>query len=310
MEKMSSFKIHTGKSSELKEKLDDTSSGIKMIAEDVKSIKNVLALSGSAGTGVKSHMGELYQKIMDEAVHMERFSDALEHIVQSYKKYEDKIAGNIGYEPVSSDLHSVPEEDATGTEKRGWWSRFWDWVWKKEVDPVYTATTEEQEQAADRRFQQEIEVLMESDRFSEERWSEASVEERQQMLEDYMNEVAAILGVDVKSEINFTNKPPEDGKILNGSYTHGRKQVEINSYIIEKYSAANSYSLFTTIVHELRHAYQHAAVDNPAKYQVSAETIAAWKESFRTYSREQKKGYEYYRRIIVEQDARQFAGQE
>ena len=66
----------------------------------------------------------------------------------------------------------------------------------------------------------------------------------------------------------------------------------------------------TTVVHELRHAYQHAAIDDPERYQVSQETIDAWKESFATYAQEKAKGYQSYRNIIVEKDARKFAGQE
>ena len=68
--------------------------------------------------------------------------------------------------------------------------------------------------------------------------------------------------------------------------------------------------MFTTVVHELRHAYQHEAVRHPDKFYVTNETAKAWKESFDTYEQEQAKGYDSYRNILVERDARSFAGQD
>lgn len=149
---------------------------------------------------------------------------------------------------------------------------------------------------------------MDSGRYSEERWAAASVEERKQMLEEYMNEVAEILGIDVKENINFIYQAPDSTGTLQGNYNDSRNMVSINTYVLEK-SGSSSYHLFTTVVHEMRHAYQYAAIKNPTKYKVSKETINSWKESFRTYQKEYNKGYEYYRKIVVEQDARAFAGQ-
>ena len=76
----------------------------------------------------------------------------------------------------------------------------------------------------------------------------------------------------------------------------------------------------TTVVHELRHAYHHAAVDNPTRFQVSQETIDAWKDSFDNYrdtgdfmddyGMSRQEAYDAYRNQDVERDARWFAGQD
>ena len=120
----------------------------------------------------------------------------------------------------------------------------------------------------------------------------------------------AILGVTISGNIVWDNKPPQNGMINYGAYYPGSNQVHINQYLLENYNSAESYHLMTTITHEMRHAYQYAAVKNPDKYRVTKETVDAWKESIRTYDREQKKGYEAYRNILIEKDARWFAGQE
>lgn len=58
----------------------------------------------------------------------------------------------------------------------------------------------------------------------------------------------------------------------------------------------------------MRHAYQHAAVDNPTDYQVSQEMIDMWEENFDNYITSEE-GFDNYRNQPVEADARQFAGQ-
>lgn len=296
------WEIEPDKTLSKSEDMDTAAKKMKSLADEIVACRNHLAVSGNGAEQIKQTLARLHEKAMDEAAHMEHFGDALRQMVQLYSECENRIAGQELYAAES-------EENSTGTEKRGFFKRFWDWICGNDPDTKYTATSDEQERAADREFQEQISALMESDRFSEERWDNASVEERKQMLEDYMNEVADILGVDVRSQVDFINKAPEDGKILMGQYSHDSRTVSINSYVLENRSAASSYVLFTTIVHELRHAYQHSAVDHPDRYRVSKETIDSWKESFRTYGKEQKKGYDSYRNIVVEQDARAFAGQ-
>ena len=273
------------------------------MAKEINVCKNQLQLSSSTAT-IKQRLNETWEQVLTQAAHASTFAEALNQISRLYLVCEQDLIGKL-----SADKSKISNGE-TGTEKRNWFQQFWDWLWKKDVDPTYTATTREQEEAADREFQEQIAALLNSDRYSEETWAKSTVEERKQILTDYMNEVATILGVDVKSSIEFTNTPPKDGTVNMGAYNHGNRRVKINEYILQNDDKYGSYRLLTTITHELRHAYQHSAVDHPERYQVSQETIDAWKESFRTYSQEQAKGYDAYRNIVVEKDARKFAGQD
>lgn len=62
---------------------------------------------------------------------------------------------------------------------------------------------------------------------------------------------------------------------LYGSYT-GDNKIQI---ALDKLNGEYGYDLIKTVIHELRHAYQHAAINNPNLYIVSQETIAAWQEN-------------------------------
>lgn len=122
-------------------------------------------------------------------------------------------------------------------------------------------------------MQARIQELLNSDAYSKEAWKNATNKERQQMLENYMKEIEGILGIDVKDSINFFYKKPKDGSTTRGYYTNSKNEVSINSYIIQTYPPDDSYVLFSTMTHEIRHAYQYAAVDNPTDYQATKDTI-------------------------------------
>ena len=184
-----------------------------------------------------------------------------------------------------------------------------DFIFKRDVDPELTATTAEQQAAADEQMKKRAEELRNQERFSQATWEKASVEERKKILQEYLHEMEAILGVTISGNIVWDNNPPKNGMINYGAYYPGSNQVHINQYILENKSGKDSYHLMTTITHEMRHAYQHEAVKHPDRYKVTKETADAWKESIRTYDQEEAKGYEAYRQILIERDARWFAGQ-
>lgn len=69
----------------------------------------------------------------------------------------------------------------------------------------------------------------------------------------------------------------------------------------------NSYELLNTVVHETRHAYQHAAIDNPNLYVVSNETISQWKNNIDDYTKPVE-GYNSYYEQPIEWDANGFVG--
>lgn len=296
---------------------------MEAIAKQIIACRNQLQLDVVSSAALKLQIGWLNDQVLDHAARMNSLADALERIVQLYTACEKDAAGKVGGIRVDGAgwAVAVKEEGAEeGTDKRSWWKKVWDWVWGNDLDTKYTHTTKEQEAAADAHMQHRIQKLMDSDRFSEEAWANATVEERKEILRQFMNECAKIMGVKVKSEFGPMNKAPSNGYITKGQYTHGNKTVTINMYIVENYSAARSYELMETIVHELRHGYQKSAIDNPTKYQVSQETINEWKNSFdnykntegfqREYGMTPEEAYDAYRNQAVERDARWFAGQE
>lgn len=67
----------------------------------------------------------------------------------------------------------------------------------------------------------------------------------------------------------------------------------------------NSYNLMGTITHELRHAYQHQAVDNPENFVVTEETIDVWETNFDNYI-SPSTDFDLYQEQPVEVDAREF----
>lgn len=298
------FSIETRKTLENASSLGEMSKEIHTLAERINNCrKNISHSTGSYAT-VNQRLSELYSEVLQEAAKMESFHEALENIVQMYTVCEEQICA----EEIKV-TGNKPQTSTEGKDKRGFWEKLWDKIFGEDKDKTYTATTDEQKQAADEKMQQRINELLASDTYSEEAWKNATPKERQKLLQNYMKEIESVLGINVKDKINFFYEKPEDGLITNGYYTDFRKRVSINSYIIDTYAPEDSYFLFTTITHEMRHAYQHAAVDHPTDYQVDQDTIDSWEDNFKNYI-SSGDSYDDYRNQPVESDARAFAGQE
>ena len=91
-----------------------------------------------------------------------------------------------------------------------------------------------------------------------------------------------------------------------GYYTHGSHTVTLNAQALtDSKGNWDFYELLETVSHELRHAYQHEAIDHPTDYMVSEETIDIWKENFKNYI-SSGDDYQGYRNQPVEVDARDF----
>jgi hypothetical protein len=77
-------------------------------------------------------------------------------------------------------------------------------------------------------------------------------------------------------------------------------------------SRPDGYQIMQTMIHEMRHAYQHAAVRDPDSYTVSAETIKAWEENLKPGNyKSTSNGYSYTEYVSqpVEWDAKNMAKQ-
>ena len=72
-------------------------------------------------------------------------------------------------------------------------------------------------------------------------------------------------------------------------------------------SNADYAEVMNTMVHEMRHAYQHAVVDSPDKFDVAQSTVDSWAADFDDYKTPDSDGFKAYYSQPVEADARSFA---
>lgn len=305
---MAKYNVNVAQSLSNTDDLEELEQELIRQADRVKELKNDISISAINDIKIKQELSVISNNIIRMAAHMATFSDALQTVMNQYEAVENRILDGNEYASAS-----LAREDSstieTGTDKRGWWRKFWDWLTQKDLDE-YTATTGEQESVSDKRLQSKIEKLTNSEMYSQERWEDASIEEREEILNSYMNDVAKILGVNVKKSIRYFHEEPKYNPqldtyvIRNGYYSDFSRGVSINTF------EGMPYEVMTVVVHELRHAYQHEAIRHPERFQVSQETIDKWKHSFAIYQQEQNKGFDYYWALEVEKDARWFAGQE
>ena len=297
---MAQFKVDTDKLANVSHDIVNVSARLKAASGELALVKLAGSLTSSAGRSVEQTLRRIVRDVSDEAAKMSSFSKALQTIADKYRETEKAISGMKGEESASSQ---------TGTDKRSGWRKFWDWVFNKEPDE-YDTTTKEQEKAADAAMKQELWTVLQNEKYSEENWSKASVEQRKQILQDYMDEVIKIYGLqDVKHTIDWSpNSTYTPSSITWGYYSPDYHTVSLNVRALsDSVGSWNSYDLFGTVAHELRHAYQHEAVDHPTRFMVSKETIDTWGNNFKPGNYiSSEDDYDAYRAQPVEVDARNF----
>ena len=176
---------------------------------------------------------------------------------------------------------------------------------KYPIDNLYSdisiSFSRDEEKMYDLSMQSQVKNLLSSNQYSETTWNNSSLEERRNILNNLLSDVSGVLGVNVNSNIQFDKF---NSIYRLGEYHHSDKTIHLNATVLERY---NSYELLNTIVHETRHAYQHAAIDNPNLYVVSNETISQWKNNINDYT-EPAEGYNSYYEQPIEWDANGFMG--
>lgn len=283
---MNSFTVYPQKIQSTSEDFETMNKELQRYAGELENVKGSLSKQSSYMELVKS-LDTVYNNILENAAKLNTMHKALEMIAQEYISCESRIC-------------DIPSDKRNLFQKILAFLRIGD---KRYRDSTYYDTNEEEEYAQDCYMKDQIATILAQSQYSEETWASATTEERKQMLTNFMNEIAAIYGVDINKTINFTNTGPEKGSINLGSYAHGTQSVNINQYYMENYDS--SYDLMYTIIHELRHAYQHQAVDNPEKFIVTQETIDIWKCNFENYV-SPGEDFDLYREQAVEIDARDF----
>lgn len=297
------------------------------------SINSNLGINSAARTSLRRALRNVSNQIIDEAASMHTLSDALNTIANEYQRAEEKLLGYATFEQ--------PEIDYvySGEKKEGFWDnikkkiakireeiRYWlvdhgiikaERQERVEGQPV----TERQEHEMDLYMKQEVTKIRKEERFSEETWRNATVEERKKILQDYLDRIYEIMGLP-RVELEWADVEQENGYALMGYYSDDTRSVTINEWMIREGDANsfNSYELIPTIAHEMRHYYQKEAIRNPDKYVVTEETIQAWEESFANYRDQSgferdfgmtpQEAFEAYQNQTVEVDARWYEGAE
>lgn len=167
-----------------------------------------------------------------------------------------------------------------------------------------TEITRKMEKVHDFKLRTQAHDYLKREQYSKEKWETLSVDQKKASLTAMVGDLNRLLGTNISGNIEFYHDATRRSR---GQYVHGEKKVRINEcYLI----GDTSWRIYQTVIHEMRHAYQHYAVENPDKVNVSKETIAKWKENFENY-KSPKNGcsFEEYISQPIEWDAKNFANQ-
>lgn len=318
---MATYKIDSARTANAVPQLSSLGQELHNLKSQVGTVRTSLALNIHATATLKGKIRLVESSILDLAANMNTLSEALDTIINYYISTENNILSRTGY------CSGAAVSDANDSSDNNWFQQFFkqlqEWLIALGIipDKHTIEITKAQERAHDVYMRRQIDDVLRRNRFSENTWRNSSVEERKAILNEYLQEVAAIMGLSI-GQINFTYT---QGRTVNGvtyynmgSYNDALNRVSINEWVLES-TTIDSYALMSTIVHEMRHAYQHAACENPENFNVSRETIEQWQESFdlyrssneymRDYGMTQQQAHQAYRDQAVERDARAFAGQ-
>ena len=155
--------------------------------------------------------------------------------------------------------------------------------------PSPRIVTRAEEREHDHQMQRDIFALFDTDeRFSRDVWENSNRSEREAILTDFLAEVQEIMETMANSSINFFSGDEYSG----GWYRHNAprsrhpmyfamrryRRIGINRDVLEPTARLTCWrEPFDLLIHEVRHAYQHEAIDDPLKHMVSDETREHWR---------------------------------
>jgi len=305
---MAEFSVDVDRILENSERIRKSAKTISELGDNLDTIRKGGVFYNSTGSMVDESLHRQFDRLLSEAAKMDSFANALRLIADKYSNTEKLLISNIigeGTENNSNGLESAAKEE--NEDNRNWFQKFWDWITGN--DPNREPTVEEQEKAANEAMKKQMKDVLRDSKYSRWNWEHASIEQRKQILQDYMNEVIRIYGLqDVDSTIYWDpNATYEPSLITWGYYSPDSHRVTLNENVLSgQYGNWNSYDLIETIGHELRHAYQHEAVAHPDRFTVSQGTLDAWSNNINNYLDSDTYGFEAYRNQPIEVDARDF----
>ena len=305
---MGKFYINTEKT--LKYSKDIINIQIKMreIKGQLEQIKSGTIVGGSSEAAIRAALDNIISNVVTNAAKMNNLGDALECIVKGYIKTENAIMAqkaNMNSEQRDSGDISNPEIPFDITPED-----IIDFLTEEDDDDDYkTDTPKVVEEAYDWKLRKEIKDVLEgNEKYSPENWARASVDERKEILEDYTRDICEVYGLDPDdinvvwdSSLDYTND-----EVSWGSYSHSKHRIKLNeNALTDNIAKWDSVEMFGTVAHELRHAYQHEAIENPDDYYVSEDTLEEWEDEFDNYI-DSDDDYKKYRNQDCEKDARSF----
>ena len=273
---------------------------LKKTKNQVAFQKSTLAIHGSTRNALKQNIGDLTDDLELLIQKLARMEDGLEIVVNAYRECENRILGKGNEGAVTSNANSA--NGSVIQQVRDWFDdlcdRFKEWREKQEA--------QNKEKKADKQMQKEMRKLLKSERYSSKTWKKASVAEREQILRELFQDLQDIFHIEVD------NLYIEEIESLPGYITYGylipsngKMSVTLNESLLS--DPQNYERIMNTMIHEMRHGYQHSVVEHPENYEVTDETVESWRANFNDYKRTEYDGYEAYRNQPVEKDARGFA---
>ena len=211
---MSEFSIKFSSVENTIEVLSHYAVQLNEIKQEVASVKCNLAGMGSASYRVYSVLSNIDRGVLEEALSMRSMTGALEKISDYYRSTEGTIVSagrksmaDTETADASSTLDSIVEDAQKAVESMI--RTFRDLLVtlgivkaEKQTRTPGEEVTEAQQREMDRYMQNEIEEILKKDRYSEEVWNAADLEERKDILNEYLQEVAAVMGLQI-GPINF-----------------------------------------------------------------------------------------------------------
>lgn len=288
----------------------------------VSSISVRLSMKIVAQRRLDLMLKEASEQILSEAAKMETFGGALAQIARKYKETETKltslcndkfVAQSQESEQINQLLQTIKENLRSALVQLGLIKA--EKQERVEGEPV----TQRQEREMDLYMRNEATKLRKEERFSEKTWKKASLEERKEILQEYISRISGIMGLPPVT-IQWDYKESENGYVTMGYYSQNGDVVAINEWVLSEGDKNGflSYDLVSTVAHEMRHYYQREAVRHPEKYVVTADTIQKWEESFNNYRSQEdfmvdygmssSEAFRAYQDQAVEVDARWFEG--
>ncbi len=271
---------------------------VKRLSDSVSAVSTQLGMMGNSADIVKQKMLSMHDEILQEAVMMESLHSALSKIVTLYEQTEKRIAdgANSSADYIASALGRKFADIVSNSPNYS--------------GSAYTLL----DLLHDMYMKSQIEAL--NEKYTQDDWDNATEDERKEMLNNYIHDLYAILGVDV-GDLQFKEMSAPPGYVKNGGYQPDSKYIALNQDIVNGNINYSLDKIKMILIHETRHAYQHAVVDNPENFKVSAETREQWKESIDNYHNQQgymdlgydkEEAYQLYKDQRIEQDARWFSG--